>query len=96
MPSDETTGATVDSPRIPMKVGNITRRVAGESGESACPGRDTDGLDGGSASKCQGGVSGLRRYERGFASSMGRTRRLHGKIANGIETTGSGDLKAPC
>lgn len=27
-----------------MKVGNITRRVAGESGESACPGRDTGGL----------------------------------------------------
>lgn len=26
-----------------MKVGNITRRVAGESGES-CPGRDTGGL----------------------------------------------------
>lgn len=24
-----------------MKVGNITRRVAGESDESACPGRDT-------------------------------------------------------
>jgi len=42
-----------------MKVGNITRRVAGESGESACPGRDTDGLDEGLASKCQGGVSGL-------------------------------------
>lgn len=31
-------------PRMPMKVGNITRRVAGEPDESACPGRDTGAL----------------------------------------------------
>lgn len=37
---DKTNGGR-NLPRIPMKVGNITRRVAGEPGESACPGRDT-------------------------------------------------------
>lgn len=32
---------TADLPRIPMKVGNITRRVAGAPGESRQGGTDT-------------------------------------------------------
>lgn len=50
-----------------MKVGNITRRVAGESDESACPGRDTGGHDVGRPS-----VQGAEGSGLGDAAGAGR------------------------